>query len=222
MEKAPGANLPSICGSNTGQHMYIDIGKTAMNTAMINFMFMAPAMGATMGMTSMRTWDIKVTQFKFSDPGNPPPGCLQYHSGMAGRIRTFNYDAMASTHIASQNYQVCIRQEPGYSCIQYTVCADMTGFTLDVATIAGAAVDTGCTSDFIEISGSSALCNQGTLTSRYCGTNLNTAAMAMADTSICDCTAPFRVGIFTDKMADTGVAAMPASKGLCLEYKQLP
>lgn len=217
MVTAPGANIPTICGLNTGQHMYIDIGKPAANTAELAFAFT----GANM----MRTWDIKVTQYKATDPSRPPAGCLQYHRGMSGQIKTFNFDATASTHLANQNYQICVRQEPGFSCIQYTTCtAEENAFSLDDRLAANMAkVDSDCsTSDYVEISASSAQCGQGVLRNRFCGTILNSVTDADTDGVICDCTAPFRVGIVSDAIADDGAANTPASQGICLEYTQVP
>jgi hypothetical protein len=55
------------------------------------------------------------------------------------------------------SYNVCIKKQDGFCCVQYQVCADQTGaFTLD-ATInpAKAMVDGACTSaiDFVRIPG---------------------------------------------------------------------
>ena len=52
----------------------------------------------------------------------PPNGCLQYQTGLTGRITTFNFAATDSQqHLASQSYSHCIRQEAGFCCIQYQV-----------------------------------------------------------------------------------------------------
>ena len=42
-----------------------------------------------------------------------PAGCLQYFTGASGTFKTFNFDAVESSHLAKQEYSACIRQEPG-------------------------------------------------------------------------------------------------------------
>jgi len=93
-----------------------------------------------------------------------------------------------------------------------------------------AAQDTSCTSDYIDIAGSSASCSQGSqnangLTNRFCGGTLNTMFEGDANIPICDCTAPYAVGIVTDAMTDTPdatTANILQSRGVCLEWSQIP
>ena len=68
--------------------------------------------------------------------------------------------------------------------------------------------DTGCTLDFIGISGSAGSCNQGsapsTIISKYCGGFLNALTAMTLNQPICDCTAPFIIDVFTDTDVDLG------------------
>merc|ERR1739846_173809 len=149
-----GGDTPVVCGQNDGQHMYIDIGPSETATATIGFTFMALA--------ATRTWEIKVTQLECGNAMTPPDGCLQYHTGTAGQLTTFNYAGNA-LHLENQNYNICIRQEMGMTCTVYTVCDAIAGqglpFSLsniDVTGLAAAALglsDFACTLDYIEISG---------------------------------------------------------------------
>merc|ERR1739844_91666 len=224
------AVTPVICGQNDGQHMYIDIGPSETATATIGFTFMALA--------ATRTWEIKVTQLECGNPMTPPDGCLQYHTGTAGQLTTFNYAGNA-LHLQNQNYNICIRQEMGMTCTVYTVCAAIAGqgapFSLNNIDVAGTAAtakgltDFGCSEDFIEISGSSEVCGVA-LNNKYCGDVLTTetATAATLNNPICDCTLPFRVGIFTDgALTAAGAAnedadtAILQSRGVCLDYKQI-
>merc|ERR1719483_1210248 len=41
----------------------------------------------------------------------PPQGCLQYHTGIAGQVRSFNFNSNSYQHLSNQNYQACIRRE---------------------------------------------------------------------------------------------------------------
>merc|ERR1719189_2562401 len=72
-----------------------------------------------------RKWDVKVSQIPCGSYA-PPDGCLQYYTGVSGQIMTFNFLDAASSHLALQNYNVCMRKEQGYCCNQYTVCDTST------------------------------------------------------------------------------------------------
>jgi len=226
-----GGDTPVVCGQNDGEHMYIDIGPSETATTTIGFTFMALA--------ATRSWEIKVTQLECGNPMTPPDGCLQWHTGSAGQLTTFNYAGNA-LHLADQNYNICIRQEMGMSCTVYTVCAAIAGqglpYSLSNQDPAGAAAsamgfsDFQCSEDFIEISGSSEVCGAATLTNKYCGDVLTTetATAATLNNPICDCTLPFRVGIHTDGVMDATPAVnedtdagILQSRGVCLDYKQI-
>ena len=58
------------------------------------------------GTTISRTWEIHVTQHECSSTARPyDTGCLQYHTGSAGRLESFNFAQTSSSlygHLASQ------------------------------------------------------------------------------------------------------------------------
>ena len=97
-----------ICGLNTGQHMYLDIGRGSSDSATLAFTFSG---------TFSRYWDIKITQIPCGVAYDAPNGCLQYHTGIDGRFSTFNYGLTGTpstySHLRNQNYRICIRQEEG-------------------------------------------------------------------------------------------------------------
>jgi len=221
---------PVICGQNEGQHMYVDIGPGATASSTIGFTFVALA--------AQRSWEIKVTQLECGNAMTPPDGCLQYHTGTAGQLTTFNYAGNA-LHLADQDYNICIRQEMGMTCTVYTVCDAIAGqglpFSLSSIEAAFPQVapmglsDFACSEDFIEISGSSEVCGVAR-TNKYCGDVLTTdvATVATTNNPICDCTSPFRVGIRTDGALDAAGAMQEdtdmgflQSRGVCLNYKQI-
>ena len=73
----------------------MDIGGEASDTAILTFTFS--------GASTVRTWDIKVTQIPCAVPYRPPGGCLQYHTGLTGRFMTFNFlETTTPQHLASQ------------------------------------------------------------------------------------------------------------------------
>lgn len=206
-----------ICGLNTGQHMYIEVGEDT--SAAITFAF-----GAVAG---SRTWELKITQYEATSPVRPPDGCLQYHTGTEGSVQTFNFANAGGNHLHDQNYNICIRQEMGFRCIQYTECAGQANaYTLSPANAVAMGkglTGTSCVLDYIVLAGSSPVCSaQGPLVNKYCGDTLTiTTDMVAPSSSICDCTPPFEVGIRTNAMAVADTNAR-ASRGLCLDYQQIP
>jgi len=230
-QSAMGIGAPVICGQNTGQHMYVDMGTLASDTATLSFAFK--------GESTLRAWEVKVSQIPCAASYAPDPGCLQYHTGLTGRLTSFNFLPTTDNHLSNQNYNVCIRPEAGFCCVQYQVCSDPGSFTIaagatEVADplVFKALQDTSCTSDYIDIAGSSASCSQGSqnanpLTNRFCGGALNVMFEGDANIPICDCTAPFMVGIVTDALTDLAppdaiTANILQSRGVCLEWSQIP
>ena len=108
----------------------------------------------------------------------PPSGCFQYHTGLTGRFQTFNFqDSATPLHLANQQYDVCIRSEDGYCCVQYAPCAgEANSYSLDqLAAAINAEVGTLCTNDYIEIEGVSAHCDASSMNvqgTRLCGNTL--------------------------------------------------
>jgi len=224
-------NYPIICGDNTGQHIYVDIGTESSGTAALAFAFD--------GDNANRKWDIKVAQIPCGATYTPNDGCVQWHTGLTGQFKTFNFANAAGPHLPNQNYPICIRQEAGFCCVEYKVCTDTWSFSLDNAIDQSAAnamaksnVGTNCitpsanagtsdfSGDFIEIDGSGANCGD-TAGSRYCGQSLHVQTEQVVNIPICDCSAPFFVGIVTDNVRDEN-SDKTANRGVCLDYRQLP
>ena len=46
---------------------------------------------------------------------SPPSGCLQYWTGLTGRLATFGFDGLATagSHAGPLDYTQCVRQEEG-------------------------------------------------------------------------------------------------------------
>ena len=97
-----GNDIPPICGENQGQHIYLDAGAYSSSSASFS--------AVTTGTTDSRKWRILVSHIKCSSLMLPPQGCLQYHVGALGSVKTFNYDTSGTyEHLQSQDYSVCIR-----------------------------------------------------------------------------------------------------------------
>ena len=118
----------------------------------------------------------------------------------------------------------------GYCCVEYSVCKDEGSFSL-YTNDGTSLLETECTSDYVRIEGAASSCQAMPLAhiNKFCGDFLSTTTGLNAGNDIvCDCSAPFAVGISTDELSDDGTAgtandaAAARSKGLCLNYKQIP
>ena len=165
-----GQSTPVICGMNSGQHIYMDVGPAEGATGTITFNF------ATTSSTS-RQWEIKVTQIPCWQSRGRDSGCLQYHTGITGRLESFNFQEPTSTsqmHLESQDYDICIRQEDGYCCIRYSLCPDDRSWAINNAAAAANMALSGskCTADYVGIEGVSQQCNSasnGVQVNKICG-----------------------------------------------------
>jgi len=221
------ANIPTICGSNAGQHIYVELGTGVSDSAELKFEF-ADVIGN-------RQFEMKVTQIICNSRMRPPEGCLQWIVGTEGRIETFNF-AGNDNHLNNQRYNTCIRQEMGFCCVEYSVCSDPNSFSLFSMAAADlsdakALVESSCSLDWIEIEASSESCSLLRTNNRYCGNYLADTELSMANAKICDCTPPFYVGVRTnagnydsdaDGVPDETAIALVANRGVCLNYFQVP
>ena len=41
-------------------------------------------------------------------------GCLQYYTGVAGRVESFNYNNAAGLQLSDTDYSVCVRMERNF------------------------------------------------------------------------------------------------------------
>jgi len=215
---APGSTtIPTICGTNTGEHMYIPASDQCN------------VLSANIGSTSTSTtgaFNIKITQIECTSQTLPPKGCLQYFYGPAsGTIESFNFQGTSgvgntgtSQLLANQHYNACVRTERSYCSICYWTSAAITGFHMSVPNSAaatgllgfdtncgalgtgtGAAIDGvayagGGSYDFVIIpSGTCAppsptIVSTGQPNDRYCGTELNCVGTANTIASTPDAT----------------------------------
>lgn len=94
-------NSPVICGVNAGQHMIVDTDGTECVTALFSYGLDAVS----------RAYTIHVTQYDKTNEMGGPRGCLQFYTGLTGTVSTFNWQTpTTSTHLANQNYDVCVRK----------------------------------------------------------------------------------------------------------------
>ena len=118
----------------------------------------------------------------------PPDGCLQWYTGTDGQITSFNFEGNTG-HLATQNYNICIRKEKGFCCVKYSVCTEDNSFNInslkDMAADMKALDDELCIADYIRIEGSSSTCGLEDATERYCGQKLADVKEGAANLPIC-------------------------------------
>jgi len=128
----PGAGfgIEALCGTLTGQHIYVDVNTVGGAMAATVNINTAAAIGA-------RMWKILVRQIECNDVNLPPAGCLQYHTGLAGQITSFNgaLAANAQQMIQNQNYLICIQQADGMCSVTYREARPTTAGGKIVGTI---------------------------------------------------------------------------------------
>merc|ERR1719474_862841 len=132
----PGAKSPPIiCGTNTGQHMYVAASDQCN------------ALSANIGSTSTATtsaFTIKVTQVPCNSKRLAPSGCLQYFTGSSGTINTYNYNSGNGVLLANQDYSSCVRTERTFCAICYFSTIFRMNVPNGIAAIGSKGVDTNC------------------------------------------------------------------------------
>lgn len=78
----------------------------------------------TSGPTFPRTWRIRVTQIPCGSISKADQGCLQWFTGVSGRVKSFNFDTKTGRQLSNQDYSICMRTERNFCGIQYTACPD--------------------------------------------------------------------------------------------------
>merc|ERR1711976_382207 len=119
---------------------------------------------------------------------------------------------------------ICIRQEAGMCCIQYSPCSDTNSCAFDNKEDADTKIGTNCSQDYVEISGVLGQCNsqsEAFLLDKLCGEIFGFVdTNAIAAQLVCDFTAPFAVNFITNAIAEDSTGGL-AQRGFCLEYKQV-
>jgi len=190
---------PVICGSNSGQHIFVDTDGS--DCISVNFVFGAD--------TFSRSYDIKVLQFDKRNEMGGPQGCLQFYSGTSGILKSFNYvdTSISSSHLSSQDYDICIRRGADMCIICYSPTTGATpasfGLSVSTADAAQAAMQSNCITDFLMIpeGNTKAIANSATVISSsdlFCGRFFSITVDATASATVCSRKTPFRVSFFTN------------------------
>lgn len=135
-----GAEIPTICGANTGEHLYIDMGSGSADTTVIRLITAASITTLTPAIAK-RLWDIKTSQIECYSAYRAPEGCHRYMTTDIGKIISYNFMKDGTTapganlqntgvELASQNIKTCIRRNKGMCCVEFLVCARYKGIAL--------------------------------------------------------------------------------------------
>ena len=65
--------------------------------------------------------NVKSTNINFF---TAPGGCLQYFTGVSGKLSSFNYNEAVGRMLSNTDYTICIRTERNFCSIQYSACSD--------------------------------------------------------------------------------------------------
>jgi len=224
-------NPPVICGINTGQHMYLEMGTLAADTAALTFIT-----SAATAITD-RAWRIKVTQISCKSTERAPSHCVQWLTGVAGNIKTYGFGTASAQLLQSQNYVNCLRQEEGYCSVTYSMAnsnvplqfgldnadATLEGRNPINAATSGGAGGTCITApaSFISVKGGSFGSTLNTA-DRFCGENLSadaiTQTVAPGGTALTSDS--FELGVFSDAAVKVDTAGTAGLTGINLDYRQ--
>jgi hypothetical protein len=132
-------NPGTFCGALTGEHLYIDLTRTAADAATLTITTAATA--TLTPAIAQRVWDIQTSQIPCYASYRAPPGCDRYFTQDYGKIISFNFYKVASStlattaqntglELASQRVNTCIRRSKGMCCVEYNVCNYYNGIVL--------------------------------------------------------------------------------------------
>jgi len=214
-------NPPTICGTNTGYHMYVEFGAAAADSITLT---------NTFADLTAKSWNILARQISCTAAWKAPTDCVQYFTGIADNVQSYNFgDHM----LQSQYYQNCVRTAKGYCRIQWQANSATTPdtFQLDTdptaaATVAHGAM-TACAIAYVTIPNASPNGITGipltpatsthSFQPTWCGVALSIDGTAIGQ-SFVSASQPFLLGTYT---AGSAIGAA-AGNGFSLDYTQLP
>jgi len=145
-------NPPLVCGTLTGQHMYVETGLSDSASSRIQISIHGE-------ITGLRKWKIKISQLDCNTNYRAPQGCVQYFMEPTGTFQSYAYQN--SQMLVNQQYAICFRKNLGMCTINFsqTILAnDNTGtsmesssFALSEAKDGMAVISTSCSSSYIII-----------------------------------------------------------------------
>ncbi|XP_059097782.1 uncharacterized protein LOC131892064 [Tigriopus californicus] len=225
-----GQSPPTICGINTGEHMYVD---SSVNCNDLVFQLGNMAQGTGIG---QRQWSIKITQYSCDYPNLAPDGCTQYYFGTTSdTVQTYNF--AGGQHLANQDQSICIRRERGNCRICYATVMESDFMTSGMATKMAIAkpssccgygtAGTGTNFDCVIIPGAlnPAMLSMQGMFSQFCGRsagiqNTISTVGSMMSKTICTDRQPFNIRFLSDAFEGDMEILMGVMSGFKLTYLQ--
>ncbi|XP_039431094.2 uncharacterized protein LOC120414128 [Culex pipiens pallens] len=222
-----GSPAPTICGTSNGDHMYIDAGMGQSNPIILTVI--------TSGPSYPRSWRVRISQIPCGAISKAEQGCLQYFTGVSGRIKSFNFDTTSGRQLSNQDYSLCIRTERNFCSIHYTACPDVSRNRSRTFTLSGnsnmavqAMVGGGtqgapnsCMHDWLLIPCAKVadrMPTASTCEDKICGGVFN-AEVSSVERTVVSTVRPFHLAFHTDSVE----APMDVdNRGFCLDYVQQP
>jgi len=211
-----GSDPPSICGTNTDYHMYVEFGATATDSVTLTNTY------TSTGITTSKSYNILARQISCTATWKAPTDCVQYFTGTTGSVKNYNF--AGAQLLRGQIYNNCIRTELGYCAIQWKESSTTSPDPFEVGT--GTAIDTtACPGALIFIpnlspDGISEIAGLAPVVlhfqSEVCGNAFG--IQASASQALVTRQQPFILGVYTDT---TSTFTSP-TPGFNLDYTQLP
>jgi len=207
-----GRNPPTICGTNTGYHMYVEFGTTSTDSVTLTNTW------ATNGLSTAKNYNILARQIPCTATYKAPADCVQYFTGVTGNVQNYNFKG--DTYINNQDYNNCIRTEKGYCSIQWKESSSTSPDPFQIGT--GAAIDaTGCV-EFINIPNASPNGINPTggpvaFQNNVCGNAFGVEASVSS--ALVSAQTPFILGVLFGAVDTSGTAG---TNGFNMDYTQLP
>lgn len=168
------AKPPVVCGTLTGQHMYLDSAR-ATTAATLKFTH-----GTGAGVNKYR---IKVTQIGCGSSTRPHQGCLQWFYGSNRHtVTSFNYDG-TSAHstgglLHNMAYSMCFREEAGTCGATYQTSSVASGkIAMSIEESSASESGAACTTQWLGIQTAKAASMD-----RFCGLKISNVDGATIDT----------------------------------------
>ncbi|KAF2367174.1 CUB domain [Trinorchestia longiramus] len=214
-----GTTTPSICGVNTGQHMYVTLGPGTTTPPVLT--------AVTLGTDLDRKWKIKITQIPCNTPYTAPSNCLQYYTGVTGTVLSYNYDTSTGLQLSNQDYTTCIRTEKNFCGIQYTACTDAVNTDSESFTVTGSSTSSGevgannCNNDWLTIPclSENSLDPFSNCQDRICGGAFSITGNNV-DEILYSFVRPFNIFYHTNGVEEND--GDTNNRGFCLNYVQQP
>lgn len=159
---------PLLCGTLTGQHVYLDAGPPSVTTV--------ATISTQVATGAAQKWRIKVSQIECSSRNRAPNGCLQYFTGIRNTVTSFNFDGTSTRapggNLQIQDYTICFRTEEGMCSMAYSQSTLAAGDSFQLMTAGGnGLVAANCLTSYVQIQSGIAATDD-----RFCGELLSGAA----------------------------------------------